>query len=97
MDKDEQAPAAADASAPDQPVRYRPSRIRVILAAVMDFFTVYFLFGFLIAVATGATREGGFKLEGLPAIACMVLIGAYFLVGHYYLGGTLWQRILKAR
>ena len=68
--------------------------MKKVLAAVLDFFTVFFIGGYLIGVATGSTTEGGFELSGLSALLLFALIAAYFIIG-YRTGGTLWQRILK--
>lgn len=73
------------------------SQWRIILAAILDFFTAFFVGGYLVAVVTGDVTSKGFQLNGLPALACFALIVIYFWVGRKYLGGTLWQRILKAR
>lgn len=70
---------------------------RIILAAVLDFFTAFFVFGYVIATFTGDTTESGFNLNGWPALVLFALVAAYFWIGRKYLGGTLWQRILKAR
>ncbi len=69
---------------------------RKVLAAVLDFLTVFFVGGYIIGMLTGNTTGGGFKLEGLPALLLFALIIAYFVVGRKFLGGTLWQRILRA-
>lgn len=68
---------------------------RIILAFVLDFFTAFFVLGYIVARLTGNTTEGGFSLEGGPAIALFALIIAYFYFGGKF-GGTLWQRILGA-
>lgn len=73
------------------------SRWRIILAAVLDFFSAFFVFGYLVGSVTGETTDGGFELNGLSALAAFVLIVAYFWIGGKYFGGTIWQRILKAR
>ena len=70
---------------------------RIILAAVLDFFTAFFVFGFAIASVTGDTTTSGFKLNGLPAVLLFALVVVYFWIGRKYLGGTIWQRILAAR
>ena len=67
-----------------------------ILAAVLDFFTVFIVGGIVIGNLTGDTTSGGFNLEGLPALVLFVLIAIYFVAGYKF-GGTLWQRILKTR
>lgn len=66
-----------------------------VLAAILDFITVFFVFGWAIANVTGDTTEAGFKLEGGPAIVLFVLIVAYFFICRRYAGGTLWDRIFR--
>jgi intracellular septation protein A len=66
-----------------------------VVAAVLDFFTVFFVAGWVIAQVAGGTTDTGFKLEGGPAIALFVLIAAYFFIGRRYAGGTLWDRIFR--
>jgi hypothetical protein len=70
---------------------------RKIVAAILDFFTIFFAGGYAIGAATGTAQSGGFKLEGMPALYLFVLIIVYFVVGSRFLGGTLWQRILRTR
>jgi hypothetical protein len=66
-----------------------------VVAAILDFFTAFFVFGWLIAKLTGETTESGFALQGGPAIALFVLVVAYFFIGRRYAGGTLWDRIFR--
>lgn len=75
----------------------RPSTWRIVLAAILDFFTAFFVLGYMVAALTGGTTDNGFSLNGLPALLLFALIVGYFWIGGKYLGGTLWQRILKAR
>ena len=70
---------------------------RKVLAAILDFFTIFFVGGYIIASLTGNTTDGGFKLSGTPALILFALIIIYFIIGYRYAGGTLWQRILRAR
>jgi hypothetical protein len=65
-----------------------------VLAAILDFFTVFFAGGLLIARLTGSETASGFRLEGGPAFVLFALVVAYFYVGRRHLGGTLWDRIL---
>jgi hypothetical protein len=67
---------------------------RKVLAAILDFFTVFFAGGYAIAQLTGNVTAEGFKLEGIPALILFALIVVYFVIGGKYLGGTIWQRIL---
>jgi DMSO reductase anchor subunit len=70
---------------------------RKVLAAILDFLTVFFIGGYVIGSLTGNTSDEGFKLEGLPALVLFALIIVYFVIGYKFVGGTLWQRILGAR
>jgi DMSO reductase anchor subunit len=70
---------------------------RKVLAALLDFLTVFFAGGYAIAQMTGNVTADGFKLEGMPALALFALIAVYFVTGSKYLGGTIWQRILYPR
>ena len=67
---------------------------RKVLAAILDFCTVFFVGGYVIAQLTGNVTADGFKLEGMPALLLFALIVVYFVAGSKYLGGTIWQRIL---
>ena len=71
--------------------------VRRIVAAILDFITIFIVGGFAIAWATGNAAGGGFKLEGTTALLLFVLIAVYFFVFTRFLGGTLWQRILRTR
>ncbi|GIL00767.1 MAG: hypothetical protein BroJett030_06660 [Alphaproteobacteria bacterium] len=70
---------------------------RKVVAAILDFLTIFFVAGYVIALLTGNTTEGGFQLNGMPALVLFIVIIAYFWLGMRYAGGTLWQRILKTR
>jgi len=69
---------------------------RIVLAAILDFFTAFLLLGFLVATIFGGRTANGFSLEGWPALLAIVLIVAYFVIFNRFLGGTIWKRILKA-
>ena len=68
---------------------------RIILAAILDFITIFALGGWIVARLTGNTTESGFSLNGWPALVLLAVIIAYFVIGKR-IGGTLWQRILRA-
>jgi len=70
---------------------------RKVSAAILDFFTIFFVLGYTIAQLTGNVTNEGFKLEGMPALIMFALIAVYFVAGTKYLGGTIWQRILYRR
>lgn len=82
---------------PDTNVQTQPATWRIVLAAILDFLTAFFIFGYIIASILGGKTEDGFQLNGLPALLLFVLIVAYFILFNRFLGGTLWKRILRAR
>jgi len=67
--------------------------LRKIIAAVLDFFTIFLLAGVGVAYFTGGLTDGGFNLEGWPALVMFAIMIAYFVVFTKYLGGTVWRRI----
>ncbi|TWG96278.1 hypothetical protein L598_002700000080 [Mesorhizobium sp. J18] len=69
---------------------------RIILGAILDFLTAFFVLGFLLATICGGRTESGFFLEGASALLLFALIAAYFVAFNRFLGGTIWKRILKA-
>ncbi|MFF2320426.1 hypothetical protein ACFVTJ_05180 [Agrobacterium sp. NPDC058088] len=75
----------------------QPAAWRIILAFFLDFWTAFFAAGFLVATVAGGRTPGGFALNGAPAFIAFMLIIAYFVVLGRFFGGTLWQRLLKAR
>lgn len=70
---------------------------RKVLAAILDFFFVFFAAGYVVGSATGGLTEGGFSLQGWPALAVFAIVVFYFIVFGRFLGGTLFQRLLGAR
>jgi hypothetical protein len=74
-----------------------PATWRIVLAFILDFFTIFWVAGFLVASIFGGKTEEGFQLSGGPAFLCFALMVAYFVVFNKFLGGTIWKRILKAR
>jgi DMSO reductase anchor subunit len=78
---------------PDSPATV--STWRKVLAAILDFITIFVVGGYAIAKLTGNTNESGFQLNGVPAIVLFVAIGLYFWLGGKY-RFRLWKRILKA-
>ncbi len=75
----------------------QPATWRIVLAAILDFFTIFWAAGFLVASIFGGRTENGFALNGGPAFLCFALIVAYFVVFNKFLGGTIWKRILRAK
>ncbi len=74
----------------------KPATWRVVIAFILDFFASFMVFGYVIAAITGDTTEGGFSLNGLPAIILFALVIAYFVLMPRF-GGRLFQRLLRAR
>lgn len=74
-----------------------PATWRIVLAAILDFFTAFFACGFLVATLTGGLTSNGFQLNGWPALVAIVLVVLYFVVFNKFLGGTIWKWILGAR
>ena len=68
-----------------------------VIAAILDFITIFFGGGLIIAYLTGGLTEGGFSLEGGPALILFAVVIAYFVVFQRYLGGTIWRRIFGIR
>jgi hypothetical protein len=73
---------------------YIPAWHRV-LAALLDFFTIFLAAGYGIAKLTGDIKDNGFALSGLPFVALLAVTVAYFLIGRRYLGGTIWDRVFR--
>ncbi len=78
----------------DEPVKI--SMWRKVLAFIFDMVTTFGGFGYLVARFSGGLTENGFQLNGMPALLVFALIIGYF-VGARYVGGTIWQRIFRAR
>jgi hypothetical protein len=70
---------------------------RKVLAAVLDFLSGFFIGGYVIGYLSGDVTAEGFELKGGPALILFAVILAYFVIFTKYLGGTPWQRLLKAR
>lgn len=70
---------------------------RKVLAAILDFVFVFAIGGYAIAYLTGNLTEEGFSLNGGPAFILFAIIILYFAVFTRYLGGTVWQRLLRVR
>jgi hypothetical protein len=70
---------------------------KIILAAILDFFTIFSGAGYVIASITGNTTESGFQLNGAPALILLGVVVAYFILMKKLAGGTIWQYILNAR
>ena len=63
-----------------------------MIAAILDFFLIFLGGGYVIALLTGGITEGGFSLNGLPALGLFALVIVYF-VGMKRIGGTVFKRV----
>ncbi|WP_083649450.1 hypothetical protein [Salaquimonas pukyongi] len=75
----------------------RVSTLRVVTAEILDFLTVFFTGRYLIGLVAGTSDDAVFKLDKWQGLALVAMIVAYFYLLSRTEGGTLWQRILKAR
>lgn len=64
-----------------------------VLAPRLDFIMVLAIGGQAIGALTAGLTAGGFDLQGTPALALLVVIVAYFIVGRRIAGGTMWDRL----
>lgn len=69
---------------------------RKILAFIFDAVLSFGGIGYLIAGFTGGRTDGGFQLNGGPALLLFALVIAYFVLGRM-MGGTIGQRIFGTR
>lgn len=69
---------------------------RKVFAAILDFFFIFFLGGYLIGYFSGSLTASGFELNGGPAFLLFAVIVLYFVIFRRYLGGTLFQRLFGA-
>ncbi|UWU15754.1 hypothetical protein N2599_07090 [Rhizobium sullae] len=83
----------------DNENRKDPATWRIVSAALLDFFTAFFVVGYIVGWLTGSNTPegGGFQLSGWAALVAFALIVAYFIVFDRFLNGTIWKRILSAK
>jgi hypothetical protein len=77
--------------------RHSAATWRKVVAAVLDFVFVFFIAGYVVGYLTGHLTNGGFELNGAPALVVFAAIALYFVVFTRFLGGTVWQRVLGVR
>jgi hypothetical protein len=85
-------PVASQPDAPKQIATWRK-----VVAAILDFIFIFAISGYVIAHFTGNATEEGFDLKGGPAFIVFAIIILYFILFRRYLGGTIFQRLLRAR
>lgn len=66
-----------------------------VVASILDFCTVFFGGGWVIAKLSDETTPDGFELYGQAAFILFIVIVIYFYTGRRMLGGTLWDRIFR--
>ena len=69
----------------------------VVGAAILNFIFVFAIAGYAIGYFTGRLTDEGFSLSGGPAFLLFAVVIVYFAVFTRYLGGTLWQKLLRVR
>ena len=85
-------------SSPAQPAAPKPvSTWCKVVAAILDFIFIFGIAGYAIGHFTGNTTDEGFDLKGGPAFIVFAIIILYFILFRRYLGGTIFQRLLRAR
>ena len=85
-------------SSPAQPAAPKPvSTWRKVVAAILDFIFIFGIAGYAIGHFTGNTTDEGFDLKGGPALLLFAIVILYFILFRRYLGGTIFQRLLRAR
>jgi hypothetical protein len=75
----------------------QPATWRIVLAALLDFFTSFIVAGTIVAYFSGNMTSTGWQLNGMAAFITLILAIAYFPVFDKFLGGTIWKRILRAK
>jgi len=70
---------------------------KVVLAFFLDLFVSFFVIGYIVAALTGNLTDGGFEMNGAPALITFAVIIVYFVGMGKYAGGTVFQRLLKTR
>ena len=68
-----------------------------VLAAILDFVTIFIAGGFVISKLLGQDTQTGFKLSGMPALVLLAVVVAYFWLLPRYTGSTLWKWILGSQ
>jgi hypothetical protein len=68
-----------------------------VFAAILDFIFIFGIAGYAIAHFTGNTTDEGFDLKGGPALLLFAIVILYFVIFTRYLGGTIFQRLLRVR
>jgi hypothetical protein len=70
--------------------------VRKVFATILDFIFIFWASGMTIGYFSGHLTKNGFDLNGGPALLLFAVIVLYFIIFRRYLGGTLFQRLLRA-
>jgi hypothetical protein len=70
---------------------------RKVTAFILDLIFSFAILGYMIAWFVGGTTDQGFDLEGGPALLLFGLVILYFVLFARFLGGTVFQRLLRVR
>jgi hypothetical protein len=70
---------------------------RKVVAFILDLVFSFAVLGYVIGWATGGLTEEGFDLHGGPALLLFGLVILYFVLFARFLGGTIFQRLLRVR
>ena len=74
-----------------------PSLPRRIGAWVIDFIFWFVIIGYIFALLTGNTVEGGYDVQGLPAVILYLIGFSYFVITETLWGATPGKSIMKIR
>ena len=79
--------------------KQRTSTLKVVAAEILDFLMVFLIGRYVIGAVAGwfGSGEAAFSFADWQGLALVFLIVAYFYLLSRTEGGTLWQRILKAK
>ncbi len=70
---------------------------RKVFAAILEFIFVFAIAGYAVGYLTGNLTEEGFDLHGGPAFIVFAIVILYFVIFMRFLGGTVFQRLLRVR
>jgi len=69
--------------------------MKKFIAFFIDMLFSFAGFGYVIAVLTDQTVEGGFSLKGISMLFLALLMVAYFVVSKKFFGQSLGRKIMK--
>lgn len=70
---------------------------RKVVAFILDLVFSFAVLGYVIGWLTGGLTDKGFELQGGPALLLFALVILYFVLCSRFLGGTVFQRLLRVR